>query len=131
MAVYDLNKPRRDNGKLYRGVYRNSAADLPPQNKCKDICRKENEPVIGDIKPKNDKKFFDGIIDEFFDGGVDYDTGEEMPPTVASEAMPYYGAPVGKRGNEIDMIATLISHISWLEAEIDRLRAENERLTSK
>jgi hypothetical protein len=73
MAVYDLNKPRRDNGKLYRGVYRNSAADLPPQNKCKDICRKENEPVIGDIKPKNDKKFFDGIIDEFFDGGVDSD----------------------------------------------------------
>lgn len=70
-------------------------------------------------------------VTQFFDGGVDYDTGEEMPPTVASEAMPYYGAPVGKRGNEIDMIATLISHISWLEAEIDRLRAENERLTSK
>ena len=70
-------------------------------------------------------------VGQFFDGGVDYDTGEEMPPTVASEAMPYYGAPVGKRGNEIDMIATLISHISWLEAEIDRLRAENERLTSK
>ena len=70
-------------------------------------------------------------VTQFFDGGVCYDTGEEMPPTVASEAMPYYGAPVGKRGNEIDMIATLISHISWLEAEIDRLRAENERLTSK
>ena len=70
-------------------------------------------------------------VTQFFEGGVGYDAGEEMPPTVASEAMPYYGAPVGKRGNEIDMIATLISHISWLEAEIDRLRAENERLTSK
>lgn len=69
-------------------------------------------------------------IDQFFGGEpASFDSNEDTLP-VAAESAPFYGAPVGRRGNEIDMIATLISHISWLEAEIDRLRGENERLTS-
>ena len=73
MAIYNLNDQRRDNEKLYRGVYRNSAADLPPRNRCEDICRKEQETVIDDIKPKNEKKLLDGLIDDFFEGRVDSD----------------------------------------------------------
>ena len=70
-------------------------------------------------------------VEQFFSGGTASYDFDETAPTVAAESAPFYGAPVGKHNNEIDMIATLISHISWLEAEIDRLRAENERLTSK
>ena len=70
-------------------------------------------------------------VEQFFSGGTASYDFDDTAHSVAAESAPFYGAPVGRRGNEIDMIATLISHISWLEAEIDRLRAENERLTSK
>ena len=73
MAVYNLNEPRRDNAKLYRGIYKNPAADLPPRNICEEKISKESENTIGDIKPKSDKKLLDGLVDEFFENGVDSD----------------------------------------------------------
>ncbi|SEH60912.1 hypothetical protein SAMN02910265_01703 [Ruminococcus flavefaciens] len=70
MAVYDLNKPRRGNEKLYRGVYRTPAADLPPQ-KCEESygeeCSKQK------VKSEKEPKALGGLVDEFFEGGVDSD----------------------------------------------------------
>ena len=73
MAVYDLNKPRRGNEKLYRGVYRTPAADLPPQRKCEEVYEKECINEKQDVKSEKEKKVLEGLVDEFFEGGVDSD----------------------------------------------------------
>ncbi len=67
MAVYGID-PRRDNARLYRGVYRNSAADLPPQ-KCEESCGKEKQ----DVKSEKKQNALEGLVDEFFEGGADSD----------------------------------------------------------
>ena len=67
MAVYNYNRPHRDNARLYRGLRREPAVDLPP-------CRiDENKFERKDDAPQNDKKLFGGLADELFEGGIDSD----------------------------------------------------------
>ncbi|SHM24286.1 hypothetical protein [Ruminococcus flavefaciens] len=73
MAVYNLNDPRRENAKLYRGIYKAPAADLPPRNKSEELCRNECGPVFSDVKTDKEKKLLGGLADEFFEGGIDSD----------------------------------------------------------
>lgn len=68
MAVYGMNSPRREDRRLYGGVHRASAADLPPKIACGNTCEAPAEAE----KPK-EKKLFEGLIDEFFEGGIDSD----------------------------------------------------------
>lgn len=72
MAVYrgnSSNDMRNGRMKLYQETHRTSAADLPP-------CIKEDKKSENSCETeRKDKKggLFDGIIDDFFDGGVDSD----------------------------------------------------------
>jgi hypothetical protein len=73
MAVYNINNSRRDNAKLYSGVYKTPAADLPPYSKCEKICRNDAESEEKIIKNKKEKKTLDGLVNEFFEEGIDSD----------------------------------------------------------
>ena len=73
MAVYKNIFPKRpemEYFKNYHGTSRNTAADLPP-----DIYEKENTASNSNNRPDNNAKkhIFDGLIDEFLDGGIDSD----------------------------------------------------------
>ena len=73
MAVYGERfpkRPDRDCLNLYHGTGCSTAADLPP-----NLCR--NSDTVNEserAEHKSDKRsFFDGLIDEFLDGGIDSD----------------------------------------------------------
>lgn len=73
MAVYrDKFSKHSEMGysKFYQGIGRNTAADLPP-----DTLKTENTASNSETKADNStqKHIFDGLIDEFLDGGIDSD----------------------------------------------------------
>lgn len=73
MAVYGEKYPKpsgMDCINLYHGAGRNTAADLPP-----DLCRDSDKAHESEQSERKSEKrsLFDGLIDEFLDGGIDSD----------------------------------------------------------
>ena len=66
-------------------------------------------------------KIMEISIAEFF--------GEEpvQAPSVASERVPYSFNAVPKNGTTPTTVETLVSHIAWLQDEIDRLRSSAQK----
>lgn len=68
MVMYGAKHPKKEHMNLYHGIHRKAAADVPPSSDKK-------EPVNDEDSSEHSSKikFFDELIDEFFDGRIDND----------------------------------------------------------
>lgn len=68
MIVYGPNRPKKEQMNLYHGIHRKAAADVPPLTDKKESKHEESKDLNS-----SEHRFFDDLIDDFFDGKIDND----------------------------------------------------------